>query len=647
MSRKPGASEPLRIAMISEHASPLAVLGGVDAGGQNVHVAELARALALLGAQVTVHTRRDCETLPEWVQFAPGVRVHHVDAGPPCRLPKDELLPYMHEFGRRLQRLWRRERPHVVHSHFWMSALAALATAPPLDIPIVHTFHALGIVKRRYQGEKDTSPPERIAIEREIARRVDRIVATCTDEVFELMRMGAQRDGLTVIPCGVDLSLFTPEGAHARRRPGMQRLVTIGRLVQRKGIGNVVSALPVLPGVELVVAGGPERTALDRDPEAQRLSQLASSEGVAERVTLLGRISREEVPRLMRSADAVVSVPWYEPFGITPVEAMACGVPIVASAVGGMIDTVLDDVTGVQVAPRDPDRLAEALRALLADPQRRAAYGRAGVERARRFYDWERVAGATLSVYERLVPSRSSSQRERRARPAARHARRPARRAVVAPAGYERLRSLRTALDRLEGELDKLQEWGVRLAEVLLGGGRLLTVGNGGSAAQAQHLTAELVGRYEAERNPVSALCLHADTSSYTAICNDYGPEESFARQVRAHGRAGDVLLALSTSGESPNVLAAVKAARELGMLTWGLCGQGASALDELCEQTLCVEQCSTPTIQEVHMVAIHTLCETVEHEIVLHERGVSADARADEHPASRERAQEERMVRT
>ncbi|MGN6371789.1 MAG: D-sedoheptulose-7-phosphate isomerase [Solirubrobacteraceae bacterium] len=186
----------------------------------------------------------------------------------------------------------------------------------------------------------------------------------------------------------------------------------------------------------------------------------------------------------------------------------------------------------------------------------------------------------------------------------------------------------------------------MRLAEVLLDGGRLLTVGNGGSAAQAQHLTAELVGRYEAERKPVSALCLHADTSSYTAICNDYGPEESCARQVRAHGRPGDVLRALSTSGESPNVLAAVTAARELGMCTWGLCGRGASALDEVCEQTLCVEQCSTPTIQEVHMVAIHTLCEAVEHEILLRERTPATEAPGAERTTGDRRSHEERMVR-
>jgi type III pantothenate kinase len=617
MSVSRNGPEPLRVAMVSEHASPLAVLGGVDAGGQNVHVAELARILGRLGARVTVHTRRDRRELPEWVRFAPGVSVHHVDAGPARELPKDELLPHMEDFARQLARVWRREPPHVVHAHFWMSGLAALQAAVPLGIPVVQTFHALGVVKRRYQGEKDTSPPERVAIERDIVRRVERIVATCTDEVFELMRLGANRAGLTVIPCGVDLDRFTPAGPCAARRPGMRRLVTVGRLVQRKGIGNVVSALPALPETELVVAGGPERSRLARDPEAARLMELASCEGVAERVTLLGRVSREQVPPLLRSADAMVSVPWYEPFGITPLEAMACGVPVVASAVGGLIDTVLDGVTGVQVAPRDPERLAEALGALLADPERRAAYGRAGVERARRFYDWQRIGGATLAVYRKLVPRAQPPRRRISARRAP-------------GGGHEHVRVLQAALERFEQDVARLEEWGALLAGTLLSGGRLLAVGNGGSAAQAQHLTAELVGRYQAERRPLSALCLHADSSSFTAICNDYGPEQSFARQVRAHGRPGDVLLALSTSGESPNVLAAVGAARELDMRTWALCGPASSALEAICEQALCVDGCSTATVQEVHMVAIHTLCGAVEAELERRERRLApASARA------------------
>src|SRR3954451_17299802 len=202
----------MRIALVSEHASPLATLGGVDAGGQNVHVAALARGLARRGAQVVVHTRRDDPALPERVPLCPGVQVHHVDAGPPTVVPKDDLLPHMDAFAAQLQGAWRVDRPEVVHSHFWMSGLASLQAAAGLDLPVVHTFHALGVVKRRYQGDADTSPPERLDVERAIVRDADTIVATCTDEAFELMRLGADRAKVHVVPCGVDLDLFRPDG---------------------------------------------------------------------------------------------------------------------------------------------------------------------------------------------------------------------------------------------------------------------------------------------------------------------------------------------------------------------------------------------------------------------------------------------------
>src|SRR5690625_4612241 len=181
----------MRIAMVSEHASPLAALGGEDAGGQNVHVAALATALARRGHDVAVYTRRDDPDLPEQVEMLPGVRVVHVPAGPAEVIPKDELLPYMPEFGQWLARRWAgRNRPDVVHTHFWMSGLAALEARKLVPVPLVHTYHALGTVKRRHQGEKDTSPAERIAIETRIGTEADLVIATCSDEVRELAAMG-------------------------------------------------------------------------------------------------------------------------------------------------------------------------------------------------------------------------------------------------------------------------------------------------------------------------------------------------------------------------------------------------------------------------------------------------------------------------
>jgi D-inositol-3-phosphate glycosyltransferase len=403
----------MRIAMVSEHASPLALLGGVDAGGQNVHVAALATTLARRGDEVIVHTRRDDPALPRRVPLAPGVIVDHVDAGPPRPLPKDALAPYMPRFGDELVARWSQEPPDVVHSHFWMSAIAALRGARGLDLPVAHTFHALGAVKRRHQGAKDTSPPYRIATERAIAEHCDRVIATCSDELFELVRLGADPRRISVVPCGVDVARFTPDGPREPRGPRRHRIVVASRLVERKGIDDAIAAIAGLPDAELHVAGGPEAAALEGDAEARRLMALAVELGVADRVVLRGRIGRDEMPSLLRSADVVVCVPWYEPFGIVPLEAMACGVPVAASAVGGQIDSVVEGVTGVHVPARDPSALAVALRELLDQPERRAVLGAAGAQRARRRFAHERVAAATREVYDELLAARV-------ARPAAR-----------------------------------------------------------------------------------------------------------------------------------------------------------------------------------------------------------------------------------
>lgn len=395
----------MKIAMVSEHASPLAALGGVDAGGQNVHVAELSAALARRGHQVSVYTRRDDATLPDCVQTSQGYSVVHVPAGPAEQLPKDELLGYMGPFAQFLDAQWAAERPDVAHAHFWMSGIATQLAARHLKIPAVQTFHALGVVKRRHQGKQDTSPPDRLHLEATVARSATWVAATCTDEVFELMRMGRMRDRTSVVPCGVDLDLFSPDGPVAARTE-RHRIVSVGRFVPRKGFDTVVRALQHLPGTELVIVGGPDRAAVQSDPEARRLLALASQLGVADRVQLYGSVARADMPAVLRSADVVACTPWYEPFGIVPLEAMACGVPVVASAVGGMLDTVVHDVTGRLVKPRSPEEVAKAVNDLLRDDFMRQSMGAAGRDRARARYSWDRVAADTERIYARVVPDR-------------------------------------------------------------------------------------------------------------------------------------------------------------------------------------------------------------------------------------------------
>ncbi|MFI9237582.1 glycosyltransferase [Streptomyces sp. NPDC053079] len=398
----------MRIAMVSEHASPLAALGGPDAGGQNVYVARLAELLAGRGHDVTVYTRRDDDSLPDRVPLPAGAVVEHVRAGPAKVLPKDALLAHMPRFADHLGRAWRRERPDVAHAHFWMSGMAALRGADGLGLPVVQTYHALGTVKRRHQGAADTSPPERLGVEREIGASCARVLATCSDEVRELAAMGVPPGRCTVVPCGVDTERFTARGRIALNpgRRARHRLLAVGRLVPRKGVDLALQALRRIPDAELVVAGGPPADGLAKDPEAMRLLSLARRLRVADRLVLLGCVPHEDMPALLRSADMVLCTPVYEPFGIVPLEAMACGIPVVATDVGGHRDTVADGESGLLVPPGLPGPLAEAVRALLESPGRLRSYGRAGRARALARYTWDRVADGVEDVYDRVAAPR-------------------------------------------------------------------------------------------------------------------------------------------------------------------------------------------------------------------------------------------------
>jgi D-inositol-3-phosphate glycosyltransferase len=403
----------MHIALVSEHASPLAALGGADAGGQNVHVAALATALARRSHSVVVYTRRDDPTLERRVHTFPGVIVDHVDAGPPVHVAKDDLRPWMGQFADQLQDRWQRDRPDVVHAHFWMSGLAALEAARPIKVPVVQTFHALGSVKRRFQGPSDTSPRDRLEVERHLLAEVDHVVATCADEVDELGRLGPSPRNLSVIPCGVDLQLFRPLGPVQSRPPlPKHRLLVIGRLVERKGIADVIEALQWLPDTELLIAGGPPADGLDADENVRRLRRQVGRFGLDGRVRFLGRVGRSELPALLRSADAVVSVPYYEPFGIVPLEAMACGIPVVVSAVGGLTQSVVHGETGLHVPAGAPRALSEALARLLQDPEAARRLGRAGAVRAQMYYGWDEVAARTAGVYEQLAPGAADRRRD-------------------------------------------------------------------------------------------------------------------------------------------------------------------------------------------------------------------------------------------
>jgi len=385
--------------MISEHASPLGL------GGQHSHVADLSRALAELGHDVRVYTRKDGPELPPVTEMSPGVKVVHVPAGPAEQIPPDLLLPYMGDFARWLSSQWRDGdwMPTIAHAHFWTIGLAAVTAARQVDIPVMQSFHELGDVRSEQSG------PSRSGYERALGRAVDGVVVQSQDEVRGLVRIGVPRARLSVIPAGVDSERFTPEGPAAARDPERPRILSVGQLVERKGFGDVLHAMRYVPDVEYVVVGGPPADQLPSDPHAKRLRALAEHLQVADRFKLIGRVAPRDMPAWYRSADLLVAAPWQEQFAMSPLEAMACGVPVIGTAVGGLTETVVDGLTGDLVPARDPRALGGALRRLVNDKVRRFAYATAALDRARQAYSWKRVASQVGSIYQNLRRSNSEA----------------------------------------------------------------------------------------------------------------------------------------------------------------------------------------------------------------------------------------------
>jgi D-inositol-3-phosphate glycosyltransferase len=404
------------IAMISEHASPLAALGGVDSGGQNVYVAQVAKELGERGHAVTVFTRRDDTALPSESLCAPNVRLVYVTAGPPCAIPKERLLQYMPEFTQRvLDWLQTRRRSFdVVHAHFFMSGQVAADLQRRSGIPYVVTFHALGRVRRKHQGTADKFPDERFEIEGRVAAEARLIVAECPQDRDDLTGLyGAPAERIRVVPCGFSPEELGPMNcSEARSALGLgqdeQVILQLGRMVPRKGVDTVIEALARLvhgyriPARLLVVGGESDAPDPVATPELGRLMALAEREGVASHVRFEGRRDRAALRHYYAAADVFVSTPWYEPFGITPVEAMACGLPVVGAAVGGIKSTVVDGETGFLVPPRDPAAVAERLATLLRDPDLRRRMSKMALARSTEF-TWERVTSRLEDVYREAI----------------------------------------------------------------------------------------------------------------------------------------------------------------------------------------------------------------------------------------------------
>lgn len=414
-----------RIAIISEHASPLATLGGTDCGGQNVYVGQVAARLAAMGHHVDVFTRRERPDQPEIAPWRGGARVIHVPAGPAMVVPKEELLPCMSDFTSFVLGCCRRERYDVIHANFWMSGLVAAEIRRALGIPFLITFHALGRVRRMYQGSADRFPDARFTIEERVVAEADRIIAECPQDRDDLITLyGADAEKIRIIPCGFDEHEFWPmPREEARGKIGVASdeflMVQIGRMVRRKGVETVVRGFArmrrqcAVPARLLIVGGESDEPDPRVTPEIGRLQRIAAEEGVGDTVTFVGRRGRDMLRYYYSAADVFVSTPWYEPFGITPVEAMACGTPVIGSSVGGIKYTVVDDVTGNLVPPNDPEALADRAARLASNPKLREAFRRAAIRRARARFTWRNVTLAIAELCEEVIGHRERRRRGR------------------------------------------------------------------------------------------------------------------------------------------------------------------------------------------------------------------------------------------
>ncbi len=405
-----------RIAFISEHASPLATLGGVDNGGQNVYVAELAKALSLKGYYVDIYTRKDDLNIANVVDWLPNVRVINIQAGPERFVEKEKLLDHMTEFTNNMFCFMQKQKLNydLMHANFFMSGLVASNIKKKTGIPYVITFHALGLVRLAHQKEMDKFPAKRFDIENMIVKDADSIIAECPQDKEDLINYyNADESKITIAPCG-----FNPNEFHlidkkiARTKLGLHHneiiLLQLGRMVPRKGVETVIRSISkinhTIKNIRLVIVGGesdePDETIT---PEIGRLKRIAEEENVTAHITFTGRRKRDVLKYFYAAADVFITTPWYEPFGITPLEAMACGTPVIGSNVGGIKYSVEDGKTGFLVPAKDPHALAKKIEHLVLNDALLETMKRNAVKRVHKYFTWATVANTVHNLYEKMI----------------------------------------------------------------------------------------------------------------------------------------------------------------------------------------------------------------------------------------------------
>jgi D-inositol-3-phosphate glycosyltransferase len=401
----------LYVAMLSVHTCPLAALGGKETGGMNVYVREVSRELGRMGVSVDVFTRSQDPSIPRVVQLGERARVIHLAAGVEAPMARERVYDHLDEFVEGIE-AWRIAEAidyDLIHAHYWLSGVAALALKTRWSVPVLQMFHTLGRLKNRVaRSAAELEPAVRVEEETRIVSEADRIVAANVVERAELLRdYAAHPSRIATIPCGVDTDLFTPgDRAEARQRLGLDDrpvLLWVGRMAPIKGLDTLLDTVARLreggQDMRLLVVGGDadEPTSGHETSLRHRIARL----GLVDSVRFVGPQPQSVLPRYYAAADLTVLPSYYESFGMVALEAMACGSPVIASRVGGLITTIRDGVTGFLVRDGDVGALAERIESLVADPELRWRLGREGVRWAAQ-HRWPCVAEAVCKEYASL-----------------------------------------------------------------------------------------------------------------------------------------------------------------------------------------------------------------------------------------------------
>ena len=408
------ATTDKRIALISVHGDPAIEIGKEEAGGQNVYVRNVGEALAQLGWQVDMFTRKISTEQETIVQFSPNCRTIRLVAGPVEFVPRDNLLEYMPEFLEHFRQFQTDNQItyQLVHTNYWHSSWIGMQLKKIQGTQHIHTYHSLGAVKYNTIETIPLVASQRLAVEKEVLETAECIVATSPQEQQHMRSLVSTEGNIEIIPCGTDIRRFGSVERQAARlelgiAPETKLVLYVGRFDRRKGIETLVRAVneSQLRGdhnLKLMIGGGSipgNSDGIERD----RIENIINELGMSEFTILPGRLSQEILPTYYAAADVCVVPSHYEPFGLVAIEAMASGTPVVASDVGGLQFTVVPEVTGLLAPPQDVAAFAAAIDRILLNPQWGEELGKAGRKRVESKFSWDGVATQLSELYTQIL----------------------------------------------------------------------------------------------------------------------------------------------------------------------------------------------------------------------------------------------------